>query len=311
MKIIRSIDSLSGLFPNGSALTLGNFDGIHLGHQTLLQKTVEQSKILHIPSVVVTYYPNPSVVLGKRPNFKYLTLEETKEHLISSFNIDYLLVLEFTEELSRMSAEDFLEKIIIQKLNAKYIVIGYNHFFGANRRGDIHLLEANTQKFGYTVELKDAVLNGDKKISSSEIRKYLEIGDVTSANLLLGRPFFLEGIVKEGDKRGRTIGYPTANLEIHKDVLLPAIGVYASYTIVDGNKYISMTNVGKNPTFDGHSMHIETNIFDFSEEIYNKKIQVQLLHKIRDEVKFAGIEELKKQLAKDKEETLMYLKKFD
>ncbi len=308
LKIIRSLDSIKNHFPNGTALTLGNFDGIHLGHQTLLLKTVEQAKILQIPSAVVTYYPNPAVVLGKRPNFKYLTPEPTKEKLISSFQIDYLLVLEFNEELSRMSAEDFLEKIIIRELNAKYIVIGYNHFFGANRRGDFALLDANAKVHGYNVELKDAVVNGDQKISSSVIRKHLESGEVNLANKLLGRSFSLEGNVKLGDQRGRTIGFPTANIEIPSDVLLPAIGVYACYTVVDDREYRSMVNVGQNPTFDGKQLHIESNIFDFAQDIYGKSIEIKFVQKIRDEVKFSGIEELKKQLERDREAAIAFLR---
>ncbi len=284
----------------GSALTLGNFDGIHLGHQTLLQRTVAEAKTLQIPSVVVTYFPNPSVVLGKRPNFKYLTPEPTKERLIESYNIDYLLVLDFTEKLSRMSAEDFLEHIIIGKLNAKFIVIGYNHYFGAERRGDIRLLENNAQRFGYRVELKEAVVNGDQKISSSSIRRFLESGEVDLANQLLGRNFSLEGKVMEGDKRGRTIGFPTANLMIPADVLLPGIGVYAGYTKIKNKTYKSMVNVGINPTFDGHHLHIESNVFDFNEEIYGMDIEIQFVKKIRDEIKFDGIESLKNQLFHDK-----------
>ena len=307
MKIIRSIDSLQEVFPNGTALTLGNFDGIHLGHQALLLRTVEEAAHLKIPSVVVTYYPNPAVVLGKRPNFKYLTPEETKERLISTYNIDYLLVLDFTEELSRMSAEDFLERIIIGRLNAKFIVIGYNHFFGAERRGDIHLLEENAQRFGYRVELKEAVANGEQKISSSAIRKYLESGEVDLANQLLGRSFSLSGKVIEGDKRGRTINFPTANLKIPIDVLLPSIGVYACYTIVKEKGYKSMVNVGKNPTFDGKHMHIESHIFDFSADIYGEEIEIQFLKKIRDEVKFNGIDSLKNQLHLDKNDALALL----
>jgi len=295
------------LFPNGTALTLGNFDGIHLGHQALLQKTVEEAQCLKLPSVVVTYYPNPSVVLGKRPNFKYLTPEQTKEKLIASHNIDYLLVLEFTEELSRVRAEDFLENIIINKLNAKYIVIGYNHFFGAERRGDFALLEKNAQRLGYRVELKEAVVNGEQKISSSVIRKHIESGEVDQANILLGRKYSLEGEVAQGDKRGRTIGFPTANLKIPIDVLLPSIGVYACYTIFNGVRFKSMVNVGKNPTFDGRHMHIESNIFEFNEDIYGKQIEIQFVKKIRDEVKFDGIEFLKVQLTHDREDSLRIL----
>ncbi|TGN17357.1 bifunctional riboflavin kinase/FAD synthetase [Leptospira idonii] len=304
MKIINSTSSFHETFPSGSSLTLGNFDGIHLGHRTLLDRTVEVAKQKGIPSVVVTYFPNPSVVLGKKQNFKYLTTQVEKQKLIEEFGIDYLIVLEFTEALSRMSAEDFLEKIIIQGLNAKHIVIGYNHFFGAGRRGDFQLLQDNSSKFGYDVEQKDAVSEGEEKISSSQIRKFLESGEIDRANRLLGRLYHLEGVVTDGAKRGRTIGFPTANLSIPEERLLPAIGVYSCYTIVGSRKFKSMVNVGKNPTFDGEKLHVEVNLFDFSEDLYGQTVQIQLVQKIRDEVKFDGIESLKKQLEQDKKTSL-------
>lgn len=265
------------------------------------------AKERNIPSVVVTYSPHPSVVLGKNPNFKYLTTEPEKEDLIRSFNIDYLVILDFTLELSRMSAEDFLEKIIIQKLNAKYIVIGYNHFFGQGRRGDFHLLQENASRYGYEVELRDAVTQGDQKISSSVIRNFLDQGDMKGASSILGRNYSLTGKVKEGAKRGRTIGFPTANLELPEERILPGIGVYACYTIVDGVKYKGMVNIGKNPTFDGKRMHVEVNILDFAREIYGETIEVQLVQKIRDEVKFSGIEALKQQLEADRETSFKIL----
>ncbi len=254
--------------------------------------------------MVVTYFPNPSVVLGKKQNFKYLTTQVEKQKLIEEFGIDYLIVLEFTEALSRMSAEEFLEKIIIQGLNAEHIVIGYNHFFGAGRRGDFQLLQDNSSKFGYDVEQKDAVSEGEEKISSSQIRKFLESGEIDRANRLLGRLYHLEGVVTEGAKRGRTIGFPTANLSIPEERLLPAIGVYSCYTIVGSRKFKSMVNVGKNPTFDGEKLHVEVNLFDFSEDLYDQTVQIQLVQKIRDEVKFDGIESLKKQLEQDKKTSL-------
>lgn len=289
-------------------MTLGNFDGIHLGHQTLLNRTVQVAKEKNIPSVVVTYFPHPSVVLGKKPNFKYLTTESEKEELIRSFNIDYLVVLDFTIELSQMSAEDFLEQIIIQKLNAKYIVIGYNHFFGQGRRGDFHLLQENAARFAYEVELRDAVTQGEQKISSSVIRNFLDQGNMKGASSILGRNYSLTGIVKEGAKRGRTIGFPTANLKIPEERLFPCIGVYACYTVVDGIKYKAMVNIGKNPTFDdGQNLHVEVNILDFSQDIYGKTIEVQLVQKIRDEMKFSGIEALKAQLGLDRETSLKIL----
>ncbi|MBM9592500.1 bifunctional riboflavin kinase/FAD synthetase [Leptospira sp. 201903075] len=300
MKIIRSLELIQNEFQNGSSLTLGNFDGIHVGHQTLLLRTVEKAKELGIPSVVVTYYPNPSVVLGKKPNFKYLSSEKEKEELISGFGIDYLLVLDFTLELSKMSAEDFLEKIMIQILNAKHIVIGYNHFFGAERRGDFTLLDSNKTKYGYAVELKEAVLKKESKISSSLIRGFLEKGEMEEAKVLLGRNYHISGIVFEGAKRGRTIGFPTANIKVPDDKLLPTIGVYACFAKFDGKDHKGMVNIGHNPTFDGLGLHVEVNIFDFDGDLYGKELELEIVQKIRDEKKFGGLEELKGQLAKDK-----------
>ncbi|MDF3818646.1 bifunctional riboflavin kinase/FAD synthetase [Leptospira sp. 96542] len=307
MKIIRSLELVQSEFSKGSSLTLGNFDGIHMGHQTLLLRTVEKARELNIPSVVVTYYPNPSVVLGKKPNFKYLTLEEEKETLISQFGIDYLLVLEFTEKLSKMRAEDFLENIIIRTLNARYIVIGYNHFFGEGRRGDFNLLNSQKEKYGFEVELKEAVLEKNSKISSSLIRSHLEKGEMKEAKSLLGRNYHFQGKVFEGHKRGRTIDFPTANLEISDEQLLPAIGVYVCFVRINHKSFGGMLNIGQNPTFDGTKLHVEVNIFDFSGDLYGNFIEVELLDKIRDEKKFSGIEELKSQLILDKETSLKIL----
>lgn len=307
MKIIRSLESIQNEFRNGSSLTLGNFDGIHVGHQTLLLRTVEKAKELGIPSVVVTYYPNPSVVLGKKPNFKYLSSEKEKEELIRGFGIDYLIVLEFTLELSKMSAEDFLENIMIKTLHAKHIVIGYNHFFGAERRGDFELLNSNKTKHGYTVELREAVLKKDSKISSSLIRGFLDKGEMEEAKILLGRNYHITGIVVEGAKRGRTIGFPTANLKVPSDKLLPSVGVYACFAKFDGKDHKGMVNIGYNPTFDGLGLHVEVNIFDFDENLYGKEIELEMVKKIREEQKFDGIETLKAQLSIDKETSLQIL----
>lgn len=307
MKIIRSLESIQNEFQTGSSLTLGNFDGIHVGHQTLLLRTVEKAKELDLPSVVVTYYPNPSVVLGKKPNFKYLSSEKEKEELIRGFGIDYLVVLDFTLELSKMSAEDFLEKIMIKTLNAKHIVIGYNHFFGAERRGDFNLLNSNKTTHGYAVELKEAVLKKESKISSSLIRGFLEKGEMEEAKILLGRNYHITGLVFEGAKRGRTIGFPTANIKVPEDKLLPAIGVYACFAKFGGKDHKGMVNIGNNPTFDGLGLHVEVNVFDFDGDLYGKEIELEIVHKIRDEKKFSGLDELKNQLIKDKEESIRIL----
>ncbi|MCW7465820.1 bifunctional riboflavin kinase/FAD synthetase [Leptospira levettii] len=307
MKIIRSLESIQNEFQQGSSLTLGNFDGIHVGHQTLLLRTVEKAKELGIPSVVVTYYPNPAVVLGKKPNFKYLSSEIEKEELIRGFGIDYLIVLDFTISLSKMSAEDFLEKIMIQTLHAKHIVIGYNHFFGAERRGDFTLLDFHKANYGYAVELREAVLKKDSKISSSLIRGFLDKGEMEEAKILLGRNYHISGTVVEGAKRGRTIGFPTANLQVPSDKLLPSVGVYACFVKFDGKDHKGMVNIGFNPTFDGLGLHVEVNIFDFDGNLYGKEIELEMVKKIREEQKFDGIDALKNQLNKDKETSLLVL----
>lgn len=307
MKIIRSLESIQNEFRSGSSLTLGNFDGIHVGHQTLLLRTVEKAKELGIPSVVVTYFPNPSVVLGKKPNFKYLSSESEKEELIRGFGIDYLIVLDFTLTLSKMTAEDFLEQIMMNTLHARHIVIGYNHFFGAERRGDFTLLDNNKTKYGYTVELREAVLKKDSKISSSLIRGFLDKGEMEEAKILLGRNYHISGTVVEGAKRGRTIGFPTANLQIPNDKLLPSVGVYACFVKIDGKDHKGMVNIGFNPSFDGLGLHVEVNIFDFDENCYGKEIELEMVKKIREEQKFDGIESLKTQLNLDKETSLRVL----
>ncbi|MCW7502735.1 bifunctional riboflavin kinase/FAD synthetase [Leptospira paudalimensis] len=307
MKIIRSLESIQNEFQLGSSLTLGNFDGIHVGHQTLLLRTVEKAKELGIPSVVVTYYPNPAVVLGKKPNFKYLSSEKEKEELIRGFGIDYLIVLDFTISLSKMSAEEFLEKIMIQTLHAKHIVIGYNHFFGAERRGDFTLLDLHKSNYGYAVELREAVLKKDSKISSSLIRGFLDKGEMEEAKILLGRNYHISGTVVEGSKRGRTIGFPTANLQVPSDKLLPSVGVYACFVKFDGKDHKGMVNIGFNPTFDGLGLHVEVNIFDFDGNLYGKEIELEMVKKIREEQKFDGIDALKNQLNKDKDTSLSIL----
>lgn len=310
MKIITPTTLDPSFFKKGSVLTLGNFDGIHIGHQTLLKRISEWAKKEDLPSVVVTYSPNPAVVLGSRADFKYLMDESEKIRQIQEFGIDCLMLLEFNIELSKMSAEDFLKDIIIGQLNAKHIVIGFNHFFGANRRGNVELLREYSEKYQYGVELFETSSYNGEKVSSSLIRKCLEQGEVFKASKLLGRPFSYSGEVVEGEKRGRLLGYPTANIKPKADYLLPAAGVYAGTCQWDDQFFKAMINIGSNPTFADADYRLEAHLFGFEGDLYNKRIQIHFYQKLRNEQKFDGADSLKAQLDKDKQSSLQILEKM-
>ncbi|MCB1193397.1 MAG: bifunctional riboflavin kinase/FAD synthetase [Leptospiraceae bacterium] len=300
MKIITDLENSLHDFLGGSVVTLGNFDGIHPGHTALIQKAIKIARVKKIPSVVVTYFPNPSLIVGKPKVFPGYLLElEDRNHLIASYSPDYLLILEFTKEFSCITAFDFLKNILIGRLNAKHIVLGYDHHFGRNRKGNFEFLQKHSHIFGYGVEKIEAIYYGEEKISSSAIRKYILEGNVSEANLLLGRNFFLKGSVIKGFQRGRQIGYPTANIQVANDVIIPATGVYAAMAKVEQSFYKAMVNIGHNPTFQNQALSIEGNLFDFEEDIYDKVIEYHFIKRIRDEIKFSSVNELVGQLRED------------
>ncbi len=310
MKIINPTTLDPSFFKKGSVLTLGNFDGIHIGHQTLLKRITELGQKDDLPSVVVTYSPNPAVVLGSRSDFRYLMDESEKIRQIQEFGIDCLMLLEFNIELSKMSAEDFLKDIIIGQLNAKHIVIGFNHFFGANRRGNVELLREYSETYGYTVELFETLSYNGEKVSSSMVRKCLEQGEAFKASKLLGRPFAYSGEVVEGEKRGRLLGFPTANIKPRPDYLLPSAGVYAGTCQWDDQFFKAMINIGNNPTFPDVDYRLEAHLFGFDGDLYGKKVKIDFYQKLRNEQKFDGMDALKAQLEKDKLSSLQLLDKM-
>lgn len=282
-------------------VTLGNFDGIHLGHQALLERTKEISLEKGVPSCVVTYYPNPALVLGKDKDSGGITTQSDKETLIESYGIDWLIVVPFTLEFAQIEAEDFLKNVLIDGLGAKHILIGFNHCFGKGRRGDYELLKRYSSELGYELEKLDPVFLGNTKLSSSHVRSLLRSGKVEEAEECLGREFSVSGSVVEGHKRGRTIGFPTANVRPLPELILPGIGVYAGRTEIDGKTYPSMINIGNNPTFGDNIVSLESHIFDFSGDIYGKTVRILFTSKIREEIKFSGVDALVSQLKKDEE----------
>ena len=294
-------------FSKPSVVTLGNFDGIHLGHRELLEKTRQIALEKNFHSVLVTYFPSPTEYFQKK-NVTYLTTQREKEFWCKKFGIEVPISLQFDEELVETHAEEFLEKILLEKLHAKHIVIGFDHRFGKNREGSSEFLEFYANKKGYAVTVIPAKILNGKKISSTEIRNSITSGNLVEASAMLGRPYSLLGTVLRGDQRGRTIGFPTANLSLPSEKLLPSLGVYAGILWVQNQMFPGIANLGKVETLNKQDVQLEVHALDFSQEIYGEEVLFEFHHKLRDTQKFSGLDELKNQIARDKEEAIHLLK---
>jgi riboflavin kinase / FMN adenylyltransferase len=301
VKIHNDINSFKAQKP---VVTIGTFDGVHLGHQKVIVRLKEFARSHDGESVIFTFYPHPRMVTA--PNEKDLrlltTLEEKKE-LFAQSGIDHLIVFPFTKEFSELTYSEFVEQILVKKIHTHCLVVGYDHRFGKNREGGFEYLQNCADKFGFEIEKLDVLLIDEAHVSSTHIREALENGDVALANKFLGYRFTLHGTVVEGERVGRKLGFPTANIEAsdpHK--LIPGYGVYAVKVIISGKKYGGMLNIGTRPTFNKNADNrsIEVHIFDFSGDLYNKEITLIFVGKIRVEQKFSGVEELTEQLKKDK-----------
>lgn len=301
MRIFNNISETAVL--KNTIVTIGTFDGVHLGHQKIIQKLIELKKQKGGETLLFTFHPHPRKILfPNQTDLKLITTTQEKCELLRQFGIDNVLIFPFTMEFSRMSAEDYISKIISHTLKTKLIVIGYDHRFGSNREGNINTLREVAEKYHFEVEEISAHEINELNVSSTKIRKALEEGDIETANTFLGYTFFISGTVVSGKQLGRTIGYPTANIFIEdKSKIIPKNGVYAVNIIVLNKVYQGMLNIGYNPTTDSDSAQkIEVNIFDFNENIYNQTIKIEFIKHLRNEVKFANLDELKNQLASDK-----------
>ena len=299
MKVLNSIEEIGDEVNRGSVITLGNFDGIHLGHLSLIKRVKEVSKEKNLPSILVTYYPNPAIVLGKNKTLRPVYSEDIKKEIIETFSVDMLLTIPFTHEFSTMHAYEFTKNILVDKLKPHHIIIGFNHFFGKGRQGDFVFLQSPAEEFDFSVEKIDQVYSKEEPVSSSKIRACIQNGEVAKARELLTRPVIIRGKVVEGFKRGRQIGFPTANIQLSGESQIPPEGVYAVYIVLDSKQHKAMLNIGKNPTFGNQEQSIEAHIFDFNSDIYGKTIDCWFIDRIREEKKFSGIEELKRQLSLD------------
>jgi len=284
-----------------SILTLGTFDGVHIGHQKILKKLVKESLHKNCESVLLTFFPHPRMVLKQDTQIQLLNTIEEKTLLIEKNGIDNLIIHPFDAKFSELSAEDFVKKILVDQLNLSKIIIGYDHKFGKNRSADINDLIFLGEKYNFEVEQISAKEIDDISISSTKIRKALLEGNIDLANSYLGYNYNLSGKVIDGKKIGRTLSFPTANLNVTEDYkLIPKNGVYIVASQIDNKKVFGMMNIGNNPTLEGTSRSIEIHFFDFNKDIYNQDISVELISKIRNEHKFDSLESLKNQLNKDR-----------
>lgn len=301
MKVYYNLSDFKPL--KNAIVTSGTFDGVHLGHQKILQILGETTEASGGESVVLTFWPHPRMVVSQdSQGLKLLSTVSEKIELLEKQGVNHLLIVPFTREFSELSSEEYVQKILLDTIGTKKLVIGYDHHFGRNREGNFQYLQDNSDRFSIQIEEISRQEIDNLVISSTKIRQSLLDGNVQSANDLLGRHYSFSGIVVKGRQLGRTIGFPTANTQVSESYkLIPANGVYAVRTLVRGQWLNGIMNIGNRPTVDGVGRTQEVYILDFNDDIYGENITIELIDYIRPEQKFKGIEELKNQILKDKE----------
>lgn len=302
MRIFRHYEDLPPEV-KGGAVAIGNFDGVHLGHQEVIGEAGLIAKAHQIPWVVLTFEPHPRMVFMPNQDPFRITPFRIKSRHVEALDVDHLVVLQFDKDFAKRTAEEFIKDVLVDGLNAKHVVCGYNFYFGAKRQGNPDMLLHQGREHGYGFTCVNPVSDDDGiAYSSTRVRDYLNEGNVRDAWNVLGSPFEIEGRVIEGDQRGRTIGFPTCNIELH-EYLRPRLGVYAIRAGVDHGTHTTwhdgVANIGKRPTFDKRDILLEAHLFDFEGDLYAKHLRVGLVDFIRAEKKFNGLEEITDQIAKD------------
>lgn len=298
---------------NHSVITIGTFDGVHYGHQQILELMKSAAKQVNGETVIITFHPHPRKIIGtnKAPIFLLNTLEE-KINLLEKYGIDHLVIIPFTEKFAQQTAEDYISDFLVNTFHPHTIIIGHDHRFGKDRTGDFQLLADKALEWGYQVKEIPGYMLNNITISSTKIREALLKGDIENAHDLLSYDYYFTGKVVKGNQLGRTIGYPTANIEmIDENKLIPCNGVYsvlATNEKLKINQQGGMMNIGYRPTVEGNTRTIEVNLFDFDQSLYDETLTITLKKYLRSEVKFSGLDELKKQLEKDKQAALDSLK---
>ncbi|ABO50471.1 FMN adenylyltransferase / riboflavin kinase [Desulforamulus reducens MI-1] len=301
MRVYKSLKGLKDIYPN-IIVALGNFDGIHLGHQRLIGEAVAVARRTNGTAAVLTFEPHPLMVLKPEMAPAMLLDQESKQRIMAELGVDILILLPFTQELAHLSPEEFLKEILVKEMNVRGIVVGYNYSFGYKGSGTSEDLRSYALEYGYSLSVIPPVKVGEQVVSSTLIRNKLAEGDVIAAKRYLGYYPFTEGIVVTGDRRGgNALGFPTANIDCPDGMMVPAKGVYSVHVELDGETYLGVANVGTKPTFHGNNprTNIEVHLLDFCGDIYGKKIKVQYIRKLRDEKKFNSVHDLINQIQAD------------
>ncbi|WP_031514433.1 bifunctional riboflavin kinase/FAD synthetase [Desulfofalx alkaliphila] len=300
MHVTKSYQGLKDKYRN-IVVGLGNFDGVHIGHQRLITEVVSTAKNIGGTAVILTFDPHPLSVLAPNNNPPKLLTQQGKEKMIGRLGVDAIISVPFNLEFAKMTPEEFIEKVLYEQLAAKVVVVGYNYTFGNKGAGNADTLKSKAEKYKYQVKIIPPVKIGDQVISSTLIRRYLMEGDVTEATKYLGHPPFVEGIVVSGDRRGNTIGFPTANLNLDQEQLVPAKGVYSVHVVVDEDTFLGVANIGIKPTFNGAGgkTNLEVHLLDFSGDLYGKNITVKFIRRLRSEQRFSSVHELVSQIKND------------
>jgi riboflavin kinase / FMN adenylyltransferase len=297
MQLIRGLHNLKNHQP--CALTIGNFDGVHRGHQALLQRLIDTARQMQLPACLMSFEPLPQEYFSAQDAPPRLTRLREKWHALENTGIDQFLCIQFDHRLAALSAEDFIRTILVENLNIRYLLVGDDFRFGKGRQGDFKMLQQAGAEFGFEVADSHSICLDNTRISSTAIRQALSNNQLAFAQAMLGRPYQICGRVAHGDKRGRTIGFPTANIKLRRHAT-PLSGVYAvSLHGLSGNPVNGVANIGKRPTVDGHNLQLEVHIFNFDQSIYGHEVCVEFHHKLRDEQRFESFDALKQQIQKD------------
>ena len=306
MQVYRSIEHLPG-FKN-AVITIGTFDGVHQGHQKIIAALKQEAAQVHGETIILTFHPHPRKIINTAEPLQLINTLDEKISLLEKTGIDHLVVVPFTPSFANQTADEYIENFLVQKFQPSCIIIGYDHHFGKDRKGNYQFLQKSTAKYNYRlVEIPKHLLD-EIAVSSTKIRNAILESDISTANKLLGYSFFFEGEVIKGDQLGRTLGYPTANLKyLDEDKIHLGYGVYAVYAEVDGQLKKGMLSIGNRPTLNDTAERVEVNIFDFDKDIYHRKLKVTVQHFLRRQEKYPSLELMVEQLHRDKEESLSIL----
>ena len=309
---MKLYDNQKSYSKNPSVITIGTFDGVHIGHQKIIERLVKVGQNKALESVVLTFFPHPRMVLQKNSNIKLLNTIDERKQLLSKLNLETLVIKTFNKEFANLSARDYVKTILVEELNAKHIIIGYDHHFGKNRSANIDDLKSFGKEFGFEVEEISAQDIKDVAVSSTKIRNAVSDGDLQIAKSYLGNPYFITGTVIKGKGLGKQIQFPTANIHIKEDYkLIPKNGVYVVSSIIDNITVFGMMNIGTNPTVNGTKQSIEVHFFNLDKDLYDDTLEVTVLNRLRDEHKFESVALLKEQLKLDQDNALKFINDFE